>query len=79
MSAAQCRAARALLRWDQIELADRAGVARASIQDFETEKRTPRTATTDALQHTFEKAGIVFIADGEGRGVKFVSRQKRRR
>ena len=79
LTAPQCRAARALLGWEQIELAEQAGVARSSVQDFESEKRTPRTATTDALQHAFEKAGIVFIADEDGEGVKLASRRRRRR
>ena len=79
LTAAQCRAARALLGWDQIDLAERAGVARSSVQDFEAEKRTPRPATTDSLLRALEAAGISFIKDASGVGVKLVARRKRRR
>jgi transcriptional regulator with XRE-family HTH domain len=79
LTAAQCRAARALLGWDQIHLAERAGVARSSIQDFEVQKRIPRSGTIDALLNAFQSAGIVFIADADGQGVKLIARRKRRR
>ena len=39
ISAAQCRAARALLNWTQDQLAQNAQVARATIADFERNTR----------------------------------------
>lgn len=65
-SAAQCRAARALLKWTQKDLAQRARVARKTVADFECGrqliKRTRREITT-----TLEDAGIVFLIEpGDG-------------
>lgn len=53
-----CRAARALLDWDQNDLASAAGVGLATVQDFETGKRTPRGGTLLQLGRAFEKAGV---------------------
>lgn len=65
-SAAQCRAARALLKWTQKDLAQRAQVARKTVADFESGrqliKRTRREITM-----ALEDAGIVFLIEpGDG-------------
>ncbi|MCG8505130.1 MAG: helix-turn-helix domain-containing protein [Sphingomonadales bacterium] len=62
---AQCRAARALLKWKQEELAARASVGVSSVRTFEVEKTTPHNSTLRLLKETFEKAGVEFIAEGE--------------
>jgi transcriptional regulator with XRE-family HTH domain len=71
MSAAQCRAARALLDWSQGDLEGFAKVARKTIADFERGLRIPYGRTLDALEAAFERAGVEFIAqNGGGPGVR---------
>lgn len=70
ISAAQTRGARGLLGWSQSELAERAGVARATVADFERGARTPIDNNLKALRNAFEEAGIEFtFKDGNGEGV----------
>jgi len=64
MTPEQCKAARALLKIDQSELAKRSGIARATIIDFEKGTRRPRTTTLDALRTALQKSGIEFLNDG---------------
>jgi len=78
ISAAQCRAARALLEWSQDELAENAGVARATVADFERNQRTPMRQTLIAVERTLRAAGVAFIGNdgrggdvGGGAGVRF--------
>lgn len=69
ITATQCRAARALLRWKQSDLADRCEVSVTTIRMFEVEARSPHGSTLRILRNTFEEAGIEFIDEG-GIGVK---------
>jgi transcriptional regulator with XRE-family HTH domain len=72
ISAAQCRAARALLDWSQDKLAESALVARATIVDFERIQRTPMRQNLASLESCFEAAGIAFIGEEDGgAGVRF--------
>lgn len=72
ISAAQCRAARAMLDWTQDALAKNAQVARPTIADFERNVRTPMRHNLLSIMATFEAAGLSFIAEnGEGAGVRF--------
>jgi transcriptional regulator with XRE-family HTH domain len=66
----QSRAARSLLGWTQQELADTAGVALATIQFFETNKREPIPNNLTAIRRALEDAGITFESDGRSVGVK---------
>ena len=59
----QCKAARALLAWNQQELAQCARLGTSTVADFERGKRTPTDANLEALVSTFTTAGISF-ADG---------------
>ncbi|ATU91767.1 transcriptional regulator [Phyllobacterium zundukense] len=74
MSVAQIRAARGLLGWSQQQLAEAAGVGRATIADFETGKRTPYARTIEEMQRTLESAGVIFLESGQavtgGEGVR---------
>lgn len=71
LSAAQCRAARALIGWSQGELASASNVAKATIANFEAEKRSPYGRTLDDLIAALEAAGVEFIAEnGGGAGVR---------
>ena len=61
----QCRAARALLNWTQVELAKKVGVALRTIRDFENERRQPLKVVRSSIQQAFEQVGIEFL-DSEG-------------
>ena len=69
----QLRAARALLRWEQKDLALASGVSLPTIKRLET-KPGPLVAhrpTLDALLRALETAGIQFIPEnGGGPGVR---------
>lgn len=72
-----CRAARALLGWQQSNLATESGVSKSTISAFEQREETSRLATMNnrALVSTFEKAGVEFIAEnGGGAGVRLKKR-----
>ena len=72
ISAAQCRAARGLLDWNQQDLAREAGVGVVTIRQLEAGINQPRRATLVVVRHTLVEAGIEFIEDnGGGVGVRF--------
>jgi transcriptional regulator with XRE-family HTH domain len=74
-SAAQCRAARALLDWTQTVLAQRAGVARKTVADFELGRRTLHRRTIIDITTALEAAGVEFTwaieGAANGDGVRF--------
>ena len=63
LSAAQIRAARALLAWSARELADKSGVSLATIQRLERQGGVPvaHSRTLTDLKRAFEDAGVEFI------------------
>lgn len=61
--------ARGLLRMTIKDLAAAANVAEVTIIDFETDTRTPRQATLEALREALERRGIEFT-NGSEPGVK---------
>jgi transcriptional regulator with XRE-family HTH domain len=61
LTAAQCRAARALLNWTQTELGRLAKVDQKTITDFERGVRSPHPRTLDALKKELEAEGVVFF------------------
>ena len=70
----QLRAARALMRWNVDDLAERSRVAVATITDAESEDGPVSVSAAEAraLRLALEKAGIEFIPeDGGGVGVRF--------
>jgi DNA-binding XRE family transcriptional regulator len=68
----QCRAARGLVGWTTTELAQQAEVARDSIVKFENDRSTPRRSTIKALRAAFESAGVQFLDNGQGPGVRLI-------
>ncbi len=73
--AEQLRAARAVLRWDQAMLAEKAGVPVEAIKRLERMDGPLRTAeegTLDALQAALEAAGLEFT-NGDAPGVRLRS------
>lgn len=73
ISAAQCRAARALLEWTQGDLAHRSGAIRMTVVRFER-GHTVRASTRRQFRDAFEQAGLCFMSDdaegGEGVAVR---------
>ena len=71
VSPAQCRAARALLKWTQAKLAQQAAVARKTVADFELGNRSLHRRTRLDITVALEASGIEFIWGTEGEGVRF--------
>jgi transcriptional regulator with XRE-family HTH domain len=69
----QIRAARALLGLDAAELADRAGLTRATITNIENSVVQPRKATLDRLVETLAGGGAEFIGE---RGVALIENHR---
>jgi transcriptional regulator with XRE-family HTH domain len=69
MNSQQCRAARALLKWSQTQLATASGVALSTVADFEIDKREPRSDNLAAIRRALEDAGVEFIPAKNGKGV----------
>ena len=71
ITAAQCRAARALLHITQDQLATKSGVSQKAIANFELGKTTPMRANLIVLKQTLEQLGIEFLErDGVRRKVE---------
>lgn len=72
----QIRAARALIDWSQGDLAEKSGLALATIKRME--KLGPGRSSVDnaqAVQAALEAAGVLFIAsNGNGPGVRLRDR-----
>lgn len=60
----QIRAARALLKWSQNDLADRSGVSLPTIANVEVEKQQANTSTQDKIVTALDEAGIELIEGG---------------
>ena len=74
----QVRAARALLRWEQRDLAKASGVSLPSVKRLEIQPGAlaAQQRTIAQLRNALEKAGVEFIAEnGGGAGVRL--RKKR--
>jgi transcriptional regulator with XRE-family HTH domain len=78
ISSAQLRAARALLRWSALDLAEASKVSVSTIRRVETiEGEIPVTAANEAaLRATLESAGVEFIDEN---GVRLRRPPKQRR
>lgn len=66
LSAAQCRAARALLNWSQKQLCEEVGIARTTLAEFEQGHRVPGRRTLLRITKTFEDHGIRFLWPRDG-------------
>lgn len=64
ITAAQCRAARAILEWSQTELAERSYLGGSTIRDFEKGRRVPTHNNLVAIRRALEAAGMRFTEDG---------------
>lgn len=73
VSIEQVKAARALLRWSQNDLAEKSGVSIPTVKRLEaaTGEMGGRATTTAAIRAALEAAGVEFIAEnGGGPGVR---------
>ncbi|WP_084396553.1 helix-turn-helix domain-containing protein [Henriciella aquimarina] len=67
----QCRAARALLDWTQLHLANEAKVSDFTIRNFERGRTALKASTAQLVRMIFEANGLVFIDEnGGGPGVR---------
>ena len=67
----QCRAARALLRMSQDDLAAKTKLSAVTIRKFENQTASLREATINLIELTLAAAGIEFIDEnGGGPGVR---------
>ena len=67
----QCRAARALLRMSQDDLAAKTKLSAVTIRKFENQTDSLREATINLIHLTLEAAGVEFIDEnGGGPGVR---------
>jgi transcriptional regulator with XRE-family HTH domain len=66
----QVRAARALLRWEQKDLAEASKISLPSIKRLEGQPGAlaAQGRTADAIEAAFVRAGVKFIEDGEVSG-----------
>tara|TARA_B110000003_G_scaffold237433_1_gene242559 strand:- start:685 stop:930 length:246 start_codon:yes stop_codon:yes gene_type:complete len=65
VSSSQIKAARAMLGWSAIELANRSGVGSASIKRYEVQDGVPVANTKNlmSIRNALEVAGIEFTGD----------------
>jgi transcriptional regulator with XRE-family HTH domain len=64
LSGRQVLAGRTLLGLTQAQLAALAGVARGTVEAFESESRDPSELTVAAIKTALESAGVAFANDG---------------
>jgi len=67
------RAARALLDWQQIDLATHAGLSLSAVKDFEAGSAKTRPNTQKTIQNTLENNGIEFPSSGGVRAIDDVA------
>lgn len=66
LTPALCRAARGFLNWTQADLADRSGVSRSTIRDYEGSRHDVHRSTEAQLRLAFENGGVMFTCSEEG-------------
>jgi hypothetical protein len=66
LTAAQCRAGRALIEWSQAQLSQSASIDLQTVADFEKRFRAPDETTRRRLRAALEAAGVVFISENGG-------------
>lgn len=82
LTADQMRAARALVRMDQVDLATKAEVSVETIKRLEKidgPLSSAKAGTLAAIQRALEAAGVIFVDEnGEGPGVRLKKDTRRR-
>ena len=75
INTAQVRAARALLDWNQADLAAAAEISLPTVKRYEAGMRTPIPPILTAIRRALEDAGVIFENDGKHVGVKLKIRR----
>lgn len=70
ISAAQSRAARALLNWSEADLAGKLGLGEGFVRDFESGGHEVPSGQIEALRSTLMAHGVVFSDAGGSAGVR---------
>ncbi len=63
----QIRAARALLGWQQADLAKKAGISVTGLSNIEMGRTDPKASTLSAIEDALAASGIDFVNDKGGR------------
>ncbi|MDC1436510.1 helix-turn-helix transcriptional regulator [Gammaproteobacteria bacterium] len=65
LSVVQIKAARSMLGWSAVDLADKAGISPATVKRYEIQSGIPaaNTVTLSLIKTTLESAGIEFTGD----------------
>ena len=72
LTAAQCRAARAMIDWSAERLSQASSVDLQTLRNFEARFRRLDEKTLRRLRITLEAAGVMFVPEnGRGAGVRF--------
>jgi transcriptional regulator with XRE-family HTH domain len=76
----QIKAARALLGWSQVKLAEKAGVSKPTIERIESPDNGPidsRHTKCEQVETTLRAEGVEFLNDGEVIGVTLANKKLR--
>ena len=74
----QCKAARALLGWTQLKLAEKARITLDTVKRFERAKSDTRGQAMIKMEAAIREAGIKLLPPehGEGEGLRFASAKR---
>jgi ribosome-binding protein aMBF1 (putative translation factor) len=72
LTAAQLRAARAIVGWSREDLAKKSGISPQAIREFELRRSDSKQGTVQKWQRALEAAGVKFVDadDQDGPGVR---------
>ena len=78
ISPRQSKAARALLGWTQLKLAEKAGITLDTVKRFERAKSDTRGKAMIKMEAAIREAGIKLLSPeaGEGEGLRFASAKR---
>ena len=77
LTPAACRAGRALLEWTIDDLAQHAGIGRATVANYESGKRPAFASTEQKIVDAFAAQGVE-ITNGDGTGARLRSAKPKR-
>lgn len=63
ITSAQCRAARGLLNWSQLDLAERCDMHKQTMSNFEAERSIPSNKSLEKITRVLQNAGVEFGLD----------------
>jgi transcriptional regulator with XRE-family HTH domain len=78
ITGSQVRMARAALNWTIQELAARAAISKNTVSAVEAERFDTHATTLAAIERVMTDAGIEFLSDDAGVGVRLLTRKRRK-